>query len=82
MQVSACFLDHFIHDHLVQGIHPWIIELRSNRSVNRHVIHIGIPQVMVALVLFADIAQCIECSAFVEFIQGNHVGKVQHVDFF
>ena len=56
-EVAACFFHDVIHHDLVQGIHAGVVELRCDGAINRHVVYWAIPQVVVALVLLANVTQ-------------------------
>ena len=81
LEVAARFLHDVVHDYFVEGVHARVVELRGDGAVDRHVVYLAFPQVVVALVLLSDIAQSIECAAFVEFVECNDVCEVEHVDF-
>ena len=71
------------HDQLVeQFVDALIIELCGDSADNRQVTVFGIPQVVIALVLFPDIMKGVQCARFVEFIQYDNVRIIQHVDLF
>ena len=42
----------------------------------------GIPIIVVAPVLLANIAQGIQRATLIELVDGDEVGKVEHIDFF
>ena len=56
--------------------------MRGNGANDRQVFVGRFPQIVVALELFPHIANGIQCAAFVEFIDGDDIGKIQHVNFF
>ncbi len=59
-----------------------VIEARCLGAVHRHFFRTLAPQFTIALILFGDIAQCIERALAVEFIDRHEIGEVEHVDFF
>ena len=69
-----------LHHRNVQAVGAGIVELAGHGSVHRHVLQRVVPAVVVPLDLFLYIAQRIQCTAFVELIEGNQVRKIQHVD--
>ena len=82
MKINTGALFDGFHNGHVQPVDARVVKLRSNGTVNRHVVQILIKKLMVALVLFFHIAQSVQSAAFVKFVKGNQVGIVQHVDFF
>ena len=70
-----------IHQHAKKLIRARIVELRGDGSNNGKLLVICIPQIMVALELLSHVADGIQGSALVKFVDGDYVGKIQHVDF-
>ena len=56
--------------------------MRGNGANDWQVFVGSFPQVVVALELLPHIANGIQRAAFVKFIDGNDIGKIQHVNFF
>ena len=81
-QIGPRFFHQNLHHFAVQAIHTGIVELGSDGTKNGHVLHCFLPQLVGSLVLFFDIAQGIQRAAFIKFVDGNHVGVIDHVDFF
>ena len=81
-QCGSRFLGDSIHQCAIQTVHPRVIELRSDRTKYRHLIHLGFKQFVIPLELLAHVAQSIQSTALIELIQRNHIGKIEHIDLF
>ena len=81
-QCGSRFLCDGIHQCAIQTIHPRIVELRSDRTKYRHLIHLGFKQFVVPLKLLTNVAQSIQSTALIKLIQSHHVGKIEHIDLF
>ena len=82
MEIHAGFIAQQIHNTAVQLVYPGVIKLAGDTAEYRHFIDGGIPGIAVALHLFAHIAQGIEGAAFIEFVDGDDIRKIEHVNFF
>ena len=58
-----------------------VVKLTGHGAKNGHIVQGVIPAKVVALVLFFNVAERVECSALIEFVEGNQVGKIEHVNF-
>ena len=81
-QVNARFCANGIYETTIEFVGSGIVKLRCNGPENGQGCVISIPQLVVSLVLFFYVAKGIECSAFVEFVDGHNICKIEHVDFF
>ncbi len=71
-----------MHDFPIQAVHARVVELRCDGANYGQIFVFRIPKLVVPFVLLFDIAHGIECTALVEFVDGNHVCKIEHIDFF
>ena len=62
--------------------HAWVVELRGDGWIHRHVFVFHLECHAVTLPLLAHIAQCVFCAASVVFIKHHQFGVIEHVDFF
>jgi len=67
---------------LVEGGHAVVVEAGGHGAKHRHLVGGCAPSFAVALHLFAHVAQGIAGPFAVKFVDGDELGKVQHVDFF
>ena len=81
-QCGSCFLCDGIHQCAIQTVHPRVVELRSDRTKYRHLIHLGFEQFMIPLELLTHVAQSIQSTALIKLIQSHHIGKIEHIDLF
>ena len=70
------------HQRLVQRGHAIVIEARGHGAEHRHAVQRLGEAFMVALILFAYVAQRILGALAVELVDGHEVRKIEHVDFF
>ena len=66
---------------LVERRDAVVVEARGHGAVHGHVVRTLRERFMVALVLLAHVAQRIFGTLAVEFVDGDEVGKIEHVDF-
>ena len=59
-----------------------VVELGSDGAENGKGFVGGVPKRVVAFVLFAHVAQGVERTPLVELVDGNEVGKIEHVNLF
>ena len=81
MQWGSGFFRQRVHHAAVEFVGPRIVELGSNGPHHRQILVVGLPQIVVALELLPDIPQRVLRTTFVEFVDGNDVRKVEHVNF-
>ena len=67
---------------LIERGHTIIVETRGLRAEDRHLVGCGGPELAIALVLLADIAQGIERALAIELVDGHEIGEIEHVNFF
>jgi len=79
-KIAACFFDNFLNQSFVKLVCSGIVKLWSDWAINRHFWGFDVEQAMVALILFFYIAQSIECTPFIKFIEGNNISKIQHIN--
>ena len=82
VELSFGLIDDLHHDAVVEGVHARVVELGGDSAEYRHVVERLIEELMVALELFLHIAQRVEGAPLIELIDGDEVGKVEHVDLF
>ena len=66
----------------VNGIDARVVKLAGNGTKDGHLVNIFVPKLMVALVLLFYSLERILRSSLVKLIDGNHIGEIQHVNFF
>ena len=67
---------------LIESSDAVIVELGGNGAEYRHSIWRLVKGTAVALYLFGHIPECIFRSFAIKFIDGKHIGIIQHVDLF
>ena len=80
-ELQAEFLQGRQHG-LEERRHPLVVEPGGDSGEDRHLVGRGGKGLVVALILFAHVAQGIFGSAAVEFVDGHEVGEIEHVDLF
>ena len=68
------------HHQGIESVHAGIVKLGCHGSYHRKVLLLTIPKVMIAHVLLAHIAKCIEGASLVKLIECNQVCEVEHVN--
>ncbi|EKD36494.1 MAG: hypothetical protein ACD_75C01492G0003 [uncultured bacterium] len=81
MQCQFALFAEFFDDAVVERGDPVVVEFGGDGPVHREVLRRGIPQLAVALDLLADIADGVVAAFFLEFIDDDDVGIIEHVDF-
>ncbi len=79
--VSALGVDQF-HEMQEEGIDARVAEVTGDTGEDGHLFGRAVKGAAVALDLFGDVAVGIVGSAFIGFVDGDHIGKVEHIDFF
>ena len=69
-----------ISDRVIKRGDAIIVKARGLGAKDRHLVGAGGPLTTVALDLLTDIAQRVLCATAVEFVNGNEVGEIQHVN--
>ena len=64
-----------------QPVHARIVELSRHRADDGQLLVGSVPVVVVTAVLLAHVAEGVERAAFVEFVDGDKIGEIEHVDF-
>src|SRR5690606_11105715 len=59
-----------------------IVKLAGNGAINRHLFPVFVKSLMVSLILLLYVPERIGSALLVEFVNGDEVGKVEHIDFF
>ena len=82
MQAGARPFADQVDDMAVEPVDAGVVELAGDTPEDGHFVHGHIPGVAVALHLLAYVPQGVQGPPFVKFIEGDHIGKVEHVDLF
>src|SRR6056297_2413795 len=71
-----------VYQRFEQTMNAFIVELRGNGWINRHIFRIHMPVSPVPLHLLTDITEGIKRSLFLKFVQNYNLSQVQHIYLF
>ena len=69
-----------IYDGRKQAVGTRIVELTCHGPKHGHIVDGVVPTLVVALVLLLHVAQGVQCTALVKFVERNQICKVEHVN--
>src|SRR6056297_1592328 len=71
-----------VYQRFEETVNAFIVELRGNGWINRHIFRIHMPVSPVPLHLLTDITEGIKRSLFLKFVQNYNLSQVQHIYLF